>query len=140
MSGLWRDPNSWYHSTRSSVLRQLFSDLTAIPPLFRISPCVCFPNSTDTGCQCKCSDQNWPKSCYGKLMSWVRSPSMDGFESTKLIRKLEMEEHRQPCYIVGFTASTASRAHDDCIAAGMQMVVTKPCSGKKLLAAVERFL
>ena len=93
-------------------------------------------------------------------------PVCDGIESTKLIRQYEAEMCRKPTQIVslgdavqapaadegcteamfllpfqvGFTAAHATKALEDCMAAGMDIVLLKPCSGKKLLDAVAPFL
>ena len=66
-------------------------------------------------------------------------PEMDGLEATRQIRKLEQRlglEGEQRIAIVALTAHVLDQPHEDCLAAGMNLVLTKPIDKKQLLPAL----
>jgi signal transduction histidine kinase/CheY-like chemotaxis protein/HPt (histidine-containing phosphotransfer) domain-containing protein len=65
-------------------------------------------------------------------------PEMDGFESTRLIRKLE-SELKPPRHlpIIALTASAIKGDRELCLAAGMDDYVTKPIEAEEMLAAIQ---
>jgi signal transduction histidine kinase/DNA-binding response OmpR family regulator/HPt (histidine-containing phosphotransfer) domain-containing protein len=65
-------------------------------------------------------------------------PEMDGFESTRLIRKLE-SELKAPRHlpIIALTASAIKGDRELCLAAGMDGYVTKPVEAEEMLAAIQ---
>jgi CheY-like chemotaxis protein len=70
----------------------------------------------------------------------VQMPEMDGLEATRLIRR---EEHRRALVgpmrrtpIVAFTAHTSKPQHDQCLAEGMDGVITKPINLPALLQQI----
>jgi DNA-binding response OmpR family regulator len=65
---------------------------------------------------------------------------MDGIEATKRIRQLEQESGRPPIAIVGYTASVEQSALRRAEEAGMDMILSKPCSIPKLRALIETIL
>lgn len=84
--------------------------------------------------------ENCRETEFNLIIMDLMMPVCDGIESTKLIRQYEADMRRKPTQIVGFTAAHATKALEDCMAAGMDIVLLKPCSGKKLLDAVAPFL
>jgi len=67
---------------------------------------------------------------YDILLMDIQMPEMDGYEATRTIRKLEME---QP-YIIAMTANALSEDRDICLSHGMDNYISKPM---KLDALVE---
>jgi len=52
----------------------------------------------------------------------IQMPEMDGYEATRTIRKLDME---QP-YIIAMTANALSEDRDICLSHGMDNYISKP--------------
>jgi PAS domain S-box-containing protein len=70
-------------------------------------------------------------------------PKMDGFETTRLIRKREKESQesgslRPPVHIVAMTADAMQGDREKCMAAGMNDYVSKPVHLGELRAALAR--
>jgi two-component system, sensor histidine kinase and response regulator len=63
-------------------------------------------------------------------------PQMDGIEATKRLRKLPGLVAAIP--IVGVTAGATKSELNSCLAAGMNIVLTKPLDGNELLAVIAR--
>lgn len=64
-------------------------------------------------------------------------PICDGFESTKMIRKLEKQRNKQsdtsesgsvPAWIIALTGQASSRDQNEAFASGIDSFVTKPMS------------
>lgn len=53
-------------------------------------------------------------------------PDMDGLEATRAIRQWEKEHNLTPIIIIALTAHAFSQAKQECLAAGMDDVITKP--------------
>ena len=78
------------------------------------------------------SNNNYDRIGYDMVMLDLNMPVMDGFEASKRIREVEFQlsqknanaQIRTP--IIGFTASTVSDIHHQCIDAGMDDVLNKP--------------
>jgi len=66
------------------------------------------------------------KQCkYDIVLMDIMMPKMDGFESTKQIRKLESKSKKK-AKIIGLTANTYEADKERCIACGMDEFMTKP--------------
>ena len=65
-------------------------------------------------------------------------PEMDGYEATKRIRQLEVQEGRQPVQIIAMTASAMQGDREQCLAAGMSGYISKPVESRQLLALLQR--
>jgi PAS domain S-box-containing protein len=63
-------------------------------------------------------------------------PRMNGLEATRRIR--EMREPIGSIAIIGVTASVVEAELNECLEAGMDIVVTKPVDGRELLATLSR--
>nr|MDJ0878822.1 two-component regulator propeller domain-containing protein [Halieaceae bacterium] len=55
-------------------------------------------------------------------------PLMDGYEATRLIRRLEQDEQRDPVTIIAMTAGMGQSDEDRCLEAGMSGYLSKPYS------------
>ena len=62
------------------------------------------------------------KKKYNVILMDVRMPEMDGFETTKLIRKMTID---QP-YIIAMTANAMLSDKEDCLSIGMDNYLAKP--------------
>jgi CheY-like chemotaxis protein len=65
---------------------------------------------------------------------------MDGFESTRLIRKRESEESLPRSTIIALTANVSVKDRDRCMAAGMNDFLSKPVTLQTLREIVQRWL
>jgi CheY-like chemotaxis protein len=61
---------------------------------------------------------------YNVILMDVRMPEMDGFEATRLIRKMTIE---QP-YIIAMTANSMLSDKEECLNIGMNNYISKPMS------------
>ena len=66
----------------------------------------------------------------------VQMPEMDGLESTRCIRRAEQNHGLRRIPIIALTAHAASAQHTQCLAAGMDAVITKPVNLAALLAQI----
>jgi two-component system, sensor histidine kinase and response regulator len=66
----------------------------------------------------------------------VQMPGMDGFQATRLIRRMR-EPKKAQVPIVAMTAYAMKADEDRCLAAGMNAYVAKPIDSRKLIDAVE---
>jgi signal transduction histidine kinase/CheY-like chemotaxis protein len=66
-------------------------------------------------------------------------PELNGFEATREIRAQEQALRLTPIPIVALTATTSDAAYQDCLAAGMNDVLTKPCTLDDLERAILRW-
>ncbi len=65
-------------------------------------------------------------------------PVMDGFEATRRIRKLEGNKHQTP--ILALTANAFDDSRTDCLAAGMNDMLSKPFCREALLSLLRRWV
>ncbi|ESQ73647.1 PAS domain-containing hybrid sensor histidine kinase/response regulator [Asticcacaulis sp. AC402] len=63
---------------------------------------------------------------FDVILMDIQMPGMDGFESTRLIRDHEAEQHKSPTPIVAMTAHVLDKDKNLCIAAGMNGFIPKP--------------
>ncbi len=63
----------------------------------------------------------------------VQMPEVDGLESTRLIRQDESRRKLERTPIIALTAHAADAQQQQCLAAGMDAVITKPVNFKTLL-------
>lgn len=70
----------------------------------------------------------------------VQMPEMDGYEATKSIRNMEIEESLERIPIIAMTASLLKDQIDRCYEAGMDAYVPKPYKPEELLSAIKTVL
>jgi CheY-like chemotaxis protein/HPt (histidine-containing phosphotransfer) domain-containing protein len=75
---------------------------------------------------------------YALVITDCQMPEMDGYELTRRIREVEKGEART--VVLAFTANTLREAADECRAAGMDDVLTKPIELRELKAKLEHWL
>jgi CheY-like chemotaxis protein/HPt (histidine-containing phosphotransfer) domain-containing protein len=76
---------------------------------------------------------------HALVITDCQMPEMDGYELTRRIRETE-SGGRQRAVVLAFTANTLREAADECHAAGMNDVLTKPIELKHLKAKLEHWL
>jgi CheY-like chemotaxis protein len=78
---------------------------------------------------------------FDLILMDIQMPEMDGLEATALIRREEISrgsESRTP--IIALTAHTSQSQHHQCLAAGMDLVVTKPVNLPTLLRGIQELM
>jgi CheY-like chemotaxis protein len=63
-------------------------------------------------------------------------PEMDGYQAAEAIRRLERENNRNRMLLVALTANALSIDRDRCLAAGMDVYLSKPISLERLRQAL----
>jgi CheY-like chemotaxis protein len=69
---------------------------------------------------------------FGVVLMDCQMPICDGYEATIAIRKLEVDTGKIRVPIVALTAHAAEADRDRCLAAGMDIYLTKPISAERL--------
>jgi signal transduction histidine kinase/DNA-binding NarL/FixJ family response regulator/HPt (histidine-containing phosphotransfer) domain-containing protein len=76
---------------------------------------------------------------YALVITDCQMPEMDGYELARRIRETERGDGKR-AVVLAFTANTLREAADECHAAGMDDVLTKPIELKDLKARLEHWL
>ena len=83
----------------------------------------------------------WEREAIDLILMDIQMPEMDGLEATRWIRQRERDRQsadRIP--VVALTAHASQAQHDQCLAAGMDGVVTKPVSLRALVNCIAAVL
>jgi PAS domain S-box-containing protein len=78
------------------------------------------------------------KKVYRLVLMDVQMPDVDGFEATKMIRKLGGDVSKVP--IVAMTAHVMAGDRDKCIQAGMNDYLSKPLDVEKVMEMVKKYV
>lgn len=82
----------------------------------------------------------WRRGEYVMIFCDCQMPVMDGFEMTKKIRSDELKKAgAQRVPIIAFTANAMLHDRQRCLAAGMNEVLSKPCSVDDIRVALQRW-
>jgi two-component system, sensor histidine kinase and response regulator len=76
---------------------------------------------------------------YSLILMDCQMPELDGFETTRSIRKLEATSGKH-IPIVAMTAHAIEGSRDECVAAGMDDYVSKPIDPEKLESVISKWL
>ncbi len=82
--------------------------------------------------------EKFKNSHFDLILMDIQMPVMDGFETTKAIRKWANEKSKVP--IVALTANATQKDIDRCLAIGMDDCLTKPFTQEDLLKILDKFL
>ncbi len=69
---------------------------------------------------------------YVAVLMDVQMPKMNGFEATRSIRNMEIENKRMPLPIIGMTAHALKGDRERCLESGMNDYICKPFSADEL--------
>jgi signal transduction histidine kinase/CheY-like chemotaxis protein len=95
------------------------------------------PNGADALARfCKRRDEGTP---HALVITDCQMPEMDGYELARRIREAETDG-RARAVVLAFTANTLREAADECHAAGMDDVLTKPIELAELKGKLEHWL
>ena len=79
----------------------------------------------------------WEREAFDLILMDIQMPEMDGLEATRWIRQRERDRKSpDPIPVVALTAHASQAQHDQCLAAGMDGVVTKPVSLSALVNCI----
>ncbi|NQD38800.1 response regulator [Permianibacter sp. IMCC34836] len=82
----------------------------------------------------RCSQQD-----YDLILMDCQMPTLDGFETTRRLRRLELDNRRRTT-VVALTANAMEGDRERCLAAGMDDYLAKPISRETLLNCLQRWL
>ncbi len=77
---------------------------------------------------------------YDLVLMDCQMPELDGYDTTRAIRRREQQAGRPRTPIVAMTAAATEEIRRKCLAAGMDDYLTKPLAGDELERALERWL
>jgi signal transduction histidine kinase/CheY-like chemotaxis protein len=77
--------------------------------------------------------------CFDLVLMDCHMPSMDGFEATRVLRRLEMERQSRRTPIIALTANAMTGARERCLAAGMDDYLPKPFKLDQLWSVLTRW-
>lgn len=78
---------------------------------------------------------------YDLILMDIQMPEMDGYETTKQIRQLELQLNRSRTPIIALTAYALKEYLDSCLKAGMDDSLTKPITDKqKVISKIDYYL
>jgi CheY-like chemotaxis protein len=79
----------------------------------------------------------WEREAFDLILMDIQMPEMDGLEAARWIRQRERDRQcANPIPVVALTAHASQAQHDQCMAAGMDGVVTKPVSLSALVKCI----
>lgn len=84
--------------------------------------------------------RNSPNGYYKLVFMDVQMPNMDGYEATRQIRELELNEGRVHTPIIAMSANAFVEDIDKAYSAGMDAYITKPVGIKDIYNALSQYL
>lgn len=81
----------------------------------------------------------WQSEPFDIILMDLQMPEMNGLEATRTIRAGEVKTGRHIA-IIGFTAHASESVIEDCLAAGMDYILSKPLHFDDLAALINRCL
>ncbi len=94
----------------------------------------------DSGHEAVAKISERPDGYYGLVFMDCKMPHMDGFETTKVIRRLLQERNRSHLPIVAMTANAFAEDREHAFAVGMDGFMSKPIDMGELEKTLRTFL
>jgi signal transduction histidine kinase/DNA-binding response OmpR family regulator len=76
---------------------------------------------------------------FDAILMDCQMPDMDGFETTRMLRRQEAQEGRRRTPVIALTANAMAGDREHCLDAGMDDYLAKPFSRDELLAVLARW-
>lgn len=83
--------------------------------------------------------EKWVAGDFDIVLMDLQMPEVNGIEATRAIRERESGGTRHTI-IIGLTAHARREAKEECLASGMDHVLTKPVQMDDLFTAVQRYI
>lgn len=96
--------------------------------------------SADTAGSGEEAVQKLETGAYDLILMDVQMPGMDGYGTTRLIRKAENHRFDPNVPIIAMTANAMVEDRVECLRSGMNDYITKPINPQELLTAIEKQL
>lgn len=82
----------------------------------------------------------WRNGAFDLVITDCQMPGMSGYALTEAIRRVEAEQGRSPCPVIGCTANAFEDERERCERAGMNQLLVKPMTLDQLAQTLARFL
>ena len=82
----------------------------------------------------------WQNGRYDLVITDCHMPKMDGFELARNIREVALQSGKKCIPIIGWTANVLSEEFENCIAAGMDDMLTKPAELADMREMLKKWL
>jgi hypothetical protein len=82
----------------------------------------------------------WRRDDFALIIMDLQLPGMDGFETTKQIRREEEKAGRQHVTIIAVTGHVSQRDREEAVQAGMDDFISKPFKARDLLAIAKKHI
>ncbi|MEY5027388.1 MAG: hypothetical protein RLZZ244_2916 [Verrucomicrobiota bacterium] len=134
------------HAPAARKLRVLVAEDNRINQMFvmaLLQKLGCSAELVSDGAECV---ERYQKEPFDLILMDCHMPKMDGFEATRTIRQLAAPGSatgvtgHSPIRIAAVTASAMREDHERCIAAGMDLVLTKPLRAPELQKAIGQLI
>ncbi|MBN1760352.1 MAG: response regulator [Chitinispirillaceae bacterium] len=83
--------------------------------------------------------EEFSKKKYAVVLMDVRMPGIDGFETTRRLRRLQQGSSAAPVPVIALTAHAMQGDRDRCLAAGMDDYLSKPIDPHRLFALIAKW-
>ena len=77
---------------------------------------------------------------FDAVLMDCQMPVVDGFDTTRAIRKFEVETEQEPIWIIAVTAGALAGDRQACLSVGMNDYLSKPFTGEQLYKILEKIL
>lgn len=77
---------------------------------------------------------------YDTILMDCQMPVMDGYEATRTIREMEIENNKKPIPIIALTADVMGDVINKCHSYGMNDYLSKPVSAARLVEIISKYL